>query len=68
MDSPIPSDEVATALAAVVRRNLVRGESVDLPELGRLEVRHERSIIEEHPDGESIIQPPKDHVVFIPND
>jgi len=67
MDPGLTSEDVATALAAVVRRSLLRGESVKLPELGRLEVRHERSAIDERPDGETVLQPPKDYVVFIPN-
>jgi nucleoid DNA-binding protein len=67
MDSTPSSNEVATALATVARRLLVRGKPVDLPELGRLEVRHQRSTIDEQPDGETILQPPRDHVVFIPS-
>jgi nucleoid DNA-binding protein len=60
------SDDVASALATVARRALIRGKDVDLPRLGRLEVRHEHSTIDERPDGETILQPPKDYVVFIP--
>lgn len=67
METPSRED-VATALAKVVRRQLVRGESVELPELGTLDVRHERSAVEEQDDGETILQPPKDHVIFTPND
>ena len=63
----LSSDDIATALASVARRALVRGEAVDLPGLGRLEVRHERSTIDERPDGETILQPPKDYVVFSPD-
>lgn len=62
------SDATAQALAKIVRRMLVRGESVDLPGLGTLDVRHERSTIEERADGEILLRPPKDHVVFTPSD
>jgi hypothetical protein len=36
--------------------------------VGTLEVRHERSTIEERDDGETILHPPKDHVVFTPDE
>lgn len=65
METPSQQD-VAAALAKVVRRKLVRGESVTLPGLGTLDVRHERSTVEERASGETILQPPKDHVTFTP--
>jgi myo-inositol catabolism protein IolC len=61
-------DDTAEALATVARRMLVLGEPVDLPTVGTLEVRHERSTIEERDDGETILHPPKDHVVFTPDE
>ncbi len=67
MDPSLTPEDVATALATVVRRSLLRGEPVELPQLGRLEVRHERSTLNERPAGETVLQPPKDHVVFTPN-
>ncbi len=67
MDPALNADDVATALATVARRSLVRGETVNLPKLGRLEVRHQRSTMEERPDGKTVLRPPKDHVVFIPS-
>lgn len=64
---PSPSaDDVASAFAKVARRALVRNETVELPHIGRLEVRHERSTLEEKPDGETVLHPPKDYVVLIP--
>ena len=63
----LSSEDIATALATVARQALIRGESVELPPLGRLAVRHERSTMEERPDGETILRPPKDYVVFIPD-
>jgi len=65
METPSHSD-VEAALAKIVRRKLVRGESVKLPGIGRLDVRHERSTIEERAPDETILQPPKDHVTFTP--
>ena len=62
-------EQTAEALAAVARRMLVRGETVELPEVGTLDVRHERSTLEVRDDsGETILQPPKDHVVFTPDE
>jgi len=47
---------------------LVEGESVELPDVGTLVVRHARSTIEEEDHGEAILYPPKDHVVFTPDE
>lgn len=60
-------EDVVAALARVVRRKLVRGEPVPLPGVGTLDVRHERSAVEERAPGETILQPPKDHVTFTPD-
>lgn len=62
----LSQQNVADALAKIVRRKLVRGETVELPDVGTLEVRHERSTVEERATGETVLQPPKDHVVFTP--
>lgn len=61
-------EEVTKALAAVVRRRLVEGDPVELPGIGTLEVRHERSTVVEREDGEMALQPPNDHVAFTPDD
>lgn len=61
-------EEVIEALATVIRRRLVDGDPVELPGLGTLEVRHERSAVVEREDGEMALQPPNDHVVFTPAD
>lgn len=69
--SPMESysfEQVAKALAAVTRRRLVRGDAVELPGIGTLEVRHERSTVIERENGETMLQPPNDHVVFTPAD
>lgn len=66
METPSPQ-ETAAALAKVVRRKLVRGEPVTLPGLGTFDVRHERSVIEQHASGETILQPPQDRVTFTPD-
>lgn len=63
MESPT-STEIEKALATVVRRQLVRGKTVELPSLGTLEVQHEKSALEETPRGETVLHPPKDQVVF----
>ncbi len=60
--------ETAEALTTVARRMLVEGESVELPDVGTLVVRHARSTIEEEDHGEAILYPPKDHVVFTPDE
>jgi nucleoid DNA-binding protein len=67
MESP-PFDQTAEALAAVARRMLIRGETVELPDVGTLDVRHERSTVEERDSGATILKPPKDHVVFTPDE
>jgi nucleoid DNA-binding protein len=61
-------EQVAKALATVVRRRLVRGDAVELPGVGTLDVRHERSTTIERESGETMLHPPSDHVVFTPTD
>ncbi len=67
METPTRQD-VAAALAKVARRRLVRGEPVPLPGVGTIEVRHARSAVEERAPGETILQPPKDLVIFTPDE
>lgn len=63
---PPQRDQVATLLADIVREALARGEAIDVPGLGTFAVAHRSSQIEKQPDGEVIMRPPRDEVVFTP--
>lgn len=67
MDAP-SSDDVADALRRAVHRLLLDNQDVPLPGLGTLTVHHERSTVEERPNGEMLLHPPRDVVTFTPED
>jgi nucleoid DNA-binding protein len=50
----------------VVREALVRGETIEVPGLGRFHVHHQPSQIEEQADGQVLMIPPRDEVAFVP--
>lgn len=56
--------EFAAALAEIVQHQLTHGEQVQVPGLGSFRVAHQPSQLEEQPDGEFIIKPPSDTIVF----
>lgn len=66
MDSPTAHD-VIHAFARIVRRRLVDGQNVDVPDLGRFAVQHESSTIEEREHGETALSPPRDIIEFDPD-
>lgn len=59
-------NNVAAALAEIIRDLLAQGEPVHVPGLGTFQVEHLPSQLEEKPDGEFIIKPPRDTVAFSP--
>lgn len=60
-------DEVAAAVADVVRTALTHGDDVHLPGLGTFFVEHQDSRLEER-DGQMVMEPPRDIVAFSPED
>ena len=63
----IPPDQLTAALADVLREQLVQGEAFHVPGLGTFRTDHHESMIEEQPDGQVVMQPPRDEVVFSPD-
>jgi nucleoid DNA-binding protein len=59
-----PIHDIAAALAEIVQDQLTHGEEVQVPGLGSFRVAHQPSQLEEQPDGEFIIKPPCDTIVF----
>lgn len=53
-------------LADIVREALSRGETIHVPGLGTFAVAHRSSQIEEQPNGQVTMKPPRDEVVFTP--
>lgn len=63
----ITRDQAVAALVEVVRETLVRGEDVDLPELGTFRVAYRPSEAETLPTGEVVMRPPRNEIVFSPH-
>ncbi len=63
----LSTERVAQALAAVVRETLKQGEAADVPELGTFRVAHRSSAMEDGPNGDTVMHPPRDEVVFEPH-
>ncbi len=63
----ITRDQAVAALVEVVRETLVRGEDVDLPELGTFRVEYRPSEAETLPTGEVVMRPPRNEIVFSPH-
>jgi nucleoid DNA-binding protein len=56
------------ALASIIRDQLTRGEEIFLPGLGIFSVEHESSQTVEPEDGQILMLPPRDVIVFRPED
>ena len=56
------------ALVSLVREALERGESVHVPDLGTFSVEHHPSRVEEGPHGQTVMQPPRNAIVFTPDE
>ncbi len=65
MDSPT-ANNVIHAFARIVRRRLVNGESVSVPELGTFAVEHESSTLEMSDEHGPTLSPPRDVIRFRP--
>ena len=66
--SKLTRDQAVSALAETVREALVQGESVYVPSLGTFRVEHRPSEKTELPSGEVVMQPPRNEIVFSPQD
>ena len=59
-------NRVQEVLAELVRGALARREEVEIPGLGSLKIVHRSSEIDETPEGQLRMRPPRDDVVFEP--
>ncbi|MEM8485499.1 MAG: HU family DNA-binding protein [Bacteroidota bacterium] len=59
-------DQLKETLADVVREALANGQDVQLPGLGTLRVVHKPSEMIEDDNGQIVMRPPRDEVVFEP--
>ena len=64
----ITLDLLKETLADVVREALANGQNVSLPGLGTLRVEHKPSEMIEDENGQIVMRPPRDEVVFDPDD
>jgi len=64
----ISRDEAVAALTDAIRESLMRGEEVYVPELGTFHVEHRPSVSERLPSGEEVMQPPRNEIVFSPDE
>lgn len=60
------TDDVLRAFGEVVRDCLMRRDDAVVPGLGTFEVRHHPSRVAETDDGQRLLQPPADLIVFEP--
>ena len=63
----ITLDQLKETLADVVREALSNGQTVLLPGLGTLRVEHKPSEMIEDENGQVVMRPPRDEVVFDPD-
>ena len=63
----ITTDQIKDILADVVREALANGQDVELPGLGTLRVEHKPSEMIEDENGQIVMRPPRDAVVFVPS-
>ncbi|MEZ4699003.1 MAG: HU family DNA-binding protein [Rhodothermales bacterium] len=61
------SEQLNEALGHVIREALIRREQVDIPGLGTFRVDRRSSEMIEGADGELVMRPPRDEVIFIPD-
>lgn len=59
-------DQLKETLAEVIREALANGQTVELPNLGTLSVEHKPSEMIEDENGQIVMRPPRDEVVFTP--
>ncbi len=64
----ITRDQAVSALVAVVREALERGEEVDIPGLGTFRVKYQPSEAEELSTGKVVMRPPRNEIIFSPHD
>ena len=62
------ADDVIQAFVAIVRDELVSGESLHVPGLGTFSVEHRASEMKEMDDGPNRMLPPRDVVRFEPDE
>ncbi len=62
----ITSDQLNETLSDVVREALANGQDVLVPGLGTLRVEHKPSEMIEDENGQIVMRPPRDEVVFDP--
>ncbi len=62
-----PTDQLNEALGQIIREALVRREPVDVPGLGTFRVDRRSSEMIEGENGDLVMRPPRDEVVFIPD-
>ena len=66
--SKISRDQAVAALVEAVRDALTQGDAVHIPSLGTFRVEHRPSTKEHLPDGGVVMQPPRNVIVFSPQD
>lgn len=59
-----PRDQVETVLAELIKEALERRESAHVPGLGTFIVRHRSSALKRTEEGDIIMMPPTDEIVF----
>jgi len=65
MSTPSAQETIA-AFVRILRRELEQGETVEVPGLGAFSVEHQPSHRTETPDGHERMVPPRDVIVFTP--
>lgn len=60
------TDDVLRAFSEVIRDRLMRRDDVTVPGLGTFEVLHHPSCVVETEDGQRLLEPPADLIVFEP--
>lgn len=60
-------DQLKETLADVIREALANGQDVSLPGLGTLRVEHKPSEMIEDENGQIVMRPPRDEVIFDPD-
>ncbi len=62
----ITTDQIKESLADVVREALSNGQEISIPGLGTLRVEHKPSEMIEDENGQIVMRPPRDEVIFSP--
>jgi nucleoid DNA-binding protein len=61
------SENIHDTLGQLIREALLRREAVEVPGFGTFRVDRRASELTKGPDGELVMRPPRDEVVFIPD-